>query len=432
MTDEASPTSGQAYERAGQLAAMAVRGYSCVLVVSDDPLEAAHVALGIARAEAVHRSVVIGDLFGELPPIQSLISINDPHGIYDSFVFGTSLDKVIYPVPRVENLNVLPGGTESPATEEILGSRRWRRIASEFAATDSLLLLVAGTGAPGLGKLIEQLDGMVVVGTPQLDVPPNAVLLSRVPHPAPPTAPPKQIASPADIPIWRWRGVPLAAGALLLLIIALFVLRPGGIARLGTTRAPDTVIIPDSQVHDSTPIPKRTALLPANPADSAIAAAYSVEILAANTAESANFELQRHGAMMPAATISLVPIGDTEALWYKVFAGAFPDSVQAERLLASLRRRHIVRDSTGAVTRTPLALRIDSVPSQAAVASKSREKIRDYAARGLAIYALMQSDGSMLLYAGAFENPEQSTLAATALRVAGLVPVLEYRTGRVQ
>ena len=36
------------------------------------------------------------------------------------------------------------------------------------------------------------------------------------------------------------------------------------------------------------------------------------------------------------------------------------------------------------------------------------------------------------LYAGAFENPEQSSLAATALRVAGVTPVLEYRTGRIQ
>jgi hypothetical protein len=431
VTDEASRPSGEAYERAGQQAAMAVRGYSSVLVVSDDPAEAAYVAIGVGRAEAVHRRVVIADLAGEVPPIQSLLPGVDLHGIYDSFVFGTSLDKVIYAVEGNENLNVLPSGTESAATEEILGSRRWRHIASDFAATDSLLLLVAAANAPGLDKLTKQLDGMVVVGNPLLGAAPDAILLARIPHPAP-VAPSKRIVIPTAKPVWGWRGVPLAVGALLLIIIALFVVRPGGIARLGPTQAPDTVIIPDSQVHDSTPFPPRAIVLPANPADSAVAVAYSVEILAANTAEGANFELQRHGAMMPAATISLVPIGDTEAIWYKVFAGAFPDSAQAERLLASLRRRHVVPDSAGTVVRAPLALRVDSVPSQAAVASKTREKIRDYAARGLAVYALVQSDGSARLYAGAFENPEQSTLAATALRVAGLVPALEYRTGRVQ
>jgi hypothetical protein len=82
--------------------------------------------------------------------------------------------------------------------------------------------------------------------------------------------------------------------------------------------------------------------------------------------------------------------------------------------------------------RTPLALRVDSVPAQAAVTQKTREKIDGLMARGVAVYALTQRDGSTRLYAGAFERPAQASLAATALRVAGLTPVLEYRTGRVQ
>jgi hypothetical protein len=136
--------------------------------------------------------------------------------------------------------------------------------------------------------------------------------------------------------------------------------------------------------------------------------------------------------MMPAATISLVPIGDTEAIWYKVFAGALADSARAERLLVSLRRRRILADSAGVVVRTPFALRVDSVPAEAAVTVRTRAKVQEFAARGLAVYALTQPDGSARLYAGAFEKPEQSSLTATALRVAGVTPVLEYRTGRVQ
>jgi hypothetical protein len=169
-----------------------------------------------------------------------------------------------------------------------------------------------------------------------------------------------------------------------------------------------------------------------NPGDSAAAAAFAVEILAANTAEGANFELQRHGAMMPAATISVVPVGETEAIWYKVYAGAYRDSAEAERLLRSLRRRGVVSDSAGVVSRTPLALRVDSVPAQGGVAAKARAKVDSYSTKGLAIYALMQNDGSARLYSGAFASPSQSSFAATALRVAGLSPVLEYRTGRIQ
>jgi len=431
VTEGTGGTAAEAYEQAGQQAAIAVRGYSTVLVVSDDPVEAAYVAIGVARVESAHRRVVIADLTGEVAPLQSLVAIADPHGIYDSFIFGTSLDRVMYSVEGNPNLNILPSGTESAAIAEIIGSPRWRRIASDFAATDALLLLVAASDAPGLDRLTSQLDGMLFVGNPRLEVGPNTVLLARIPHPAP-VAAPKKIAPPVEQPLLRWRGVALAAGALVLLIVALAILRPGSIFRLGISRAPDTVVIPDSLVHDSAMAPRREVLLPANPLDSSSAATFAVEILAANTAEGANFELQRHGEMMPAATISLVPIGNTEAIWYKVFAGAFSDSAQAERLLRSLRRRRIVLDSEGKVVRAPLALRVDSVPPQAAVLSKSREMVKGYAAKGVPAYALMQNDGSARVYAGAFQTPEQSSLAATALRVAGATPVLEYRTGRVQ
>ena len=427
---DARPSDG-AYERAGRQAAVALGGYCSIVVVSDDPLAAAHVALGVGRAEAVHRRVVIGDLAGEVAPIQSLVTDEDPHGIYDSFIFGTSLDKVIRPVGGADNLNVLPSGTESAAIAEIAGDRRWRMIAADFAATDALLLLVARADLPGLDKLTAAIDGMLVVGDPSLDAAPKAVLLAHIPHPPVTPAPRVRVLATAE-PIWRSHWISLAAVGGLLLVSALAILRPGGAPRSVTTRAPDTVIIADSARGDSALRTQRAAVLPANPADSAAAAAFAVEILAANTAEGANFELVRHGGMMPAATISIVPIGDSEAIWYKVVAGALSDSAQAERLLASLRRRRIIPDSAGTVVRVPFALRVDSVPAQAAAVSKSSEKVHGYAARGLAVYALAQTDGSMRLYAGAFESPQQSSLAATALRVAGLTPVLEYRTGRVQ
>jgi len=430
VTETRTRPAGELYERLGRQTSIALRGYSAVLVISDDPIAAAHVAIGLARAEAPHRRVVIGDLVGDLAPIQALTTRDDTHGIYDSFVFGTSFEKILNEVAGNENLGVLTSGTESPAISQIIGNQRWRRIASDFAATDSLLLLVIAPDAPDLATLAAQVDGVLLVGDLTLDAAPDAVLLARIPHPAEKPQP-KTLSPPVEAPLWRSRGVTITVAALVLLALALVFLRPGGVAR-SVARAPDTVLLPDSQSHDVMPPPRSAPLLIANPADSAAAAVFSVEILKANTAEAANFELQHHGAMMPAATISLVPIGDTEAIWYTVHAGALRDSAQAERLLASFRRRHIVADSIGIVVRTPFALLVDSVPAQEAVSSKAQEKIQALAARGVAVYALSQRDGSARLYAGAFETPEQSSLAATALRVAGLTPVLEYRTGRVQ
>ncbi|HUQ18410.1 MAG TPA: SPOR domain-containing protein [Gemmatimonadaceae bacterium] len=428
MKPEPPLPTGELYERLGRQTSIALRGYSTVIVVSDNPTAAAQVAIGLARSEASHRRVVVGDLIGDLEPIRATASTDDSHGIYDSFVFGTSLERVMREVPGAENFSILTSGTESPALPEILGSHRWRRIASDFAETDALLLLVASPQAPALDKLAAQVDGVLLVGDLALENVPDAVLLARIPHPqvAPETAAAEEkiVAEPW----WRSRGVTLATLAVLILAFAIVMLRPGGIARRSTA---DTVMLPEP-VRDTTPPPRKPEMVVANPADSTTATAYSVEIVSTNTQEGANFTLRGLGAMTPAATISLVPIGETEAIWYKVHAGAFGDSAQAARLLRSLRRRQIVPDTEGIVVRTPLALRVDSVPSQAAVTQRTRAKIDSFTARGVAVYALTQRDGSARLYAGAFERPEQASLAATALRVAGLTPILEYRTGRVQ
>jgi hypothetical protein len=417
------------YERAGRQTSIALRGYSTVLVISDNPIAAAHVAIGLARAEAPHRRVVVGDLVGDLEPIRSLVSPDDSHGIHDSFVFGASLDRVMREVEGIDNFAILTSGTESPAVPEIIGSHRWRRIASDFAATDALLLLVVSPDAPDLDKLSAQVDGVLLVGDFPLEKVPDAILLARIPHPVE-LRRVRVSEESVEEPWWRSRGVTLSALALVLVALALIMLRPGGLARRGD-RAPDTVLLP-APVRDTTPPPPKPEMVVANPADSSAAPPFSVEIVSANTSESAIITLRGLGAMTPAATISLVPLGETEAIWYKVHAGAYGDSAQAARLLASLRRRHVLPDNEGSVVRTPLALRVDSVPAQAAVTQKTREKIDGLMARGVAVYALTQRDGSTRLYAGAFERPAQASLAATALRVAGLTPVLEYRTGRVQ
>ena len=200
--------------------------------------------------------------------------------------------------------------------------------------------------------------------------------------------------------------------------------------RASSVEEPAPIAVDTAAVDSVRPV--RPAIVAANAADSAKATAYSVEISFFNTLEGANFEIQRHGSVMPAATISLVPIGDTEAIWYKVHAGAYGDSAEAERLLATLRRRRVVPDSGGSVVRVPLAMLVDSIPPQAGMGSRIREKIQALAAKDVKAYALIQDDGSARVYAGAFEHPEQSSLAATALRVAGLAPVLAYKTGRLR
>ena len=421
-----------AYEGAGRQAAVALRGYSSVIVTSDDLTAAAHVAIGIGLAESAHRLVMIGDLGGDISSLQALTGDDDQHGIYDSFEFGTSFGKIAREVTGAENLFIMPSGTESPATEEIIGSPRWSQFASEFAKADELLLLVAASDAPGLAKLSAQVDGVVLVGIPRLESVPDANILAKVPHPTM-IAPPRIDLAPKTEP-WSALRIGIAAAALLATGIAGGSLLAPMFKSASVRVAPKSIApaVADSTAANSSARSGSAALAPVNPLDSANATAFSVEILAANTADGANFELKRHGSAMPAATISIVPIGDTEASWYKVYAGAYSDARQADQLLGLLRRRHLMADSAGSVVRAPFAFLVDSVPAQAGVAARVRDKLQVLAGKNITAYALIQRDGSARFYTGAYVTPDQSSLAASALRMAGVTPVLAYRTGRIQ
>ncbi|HEX2722918.1 MAG TPA: SPOR domain-containing protein [Gemmatimonadaceae bacterium] len=430
MTGPPVRAPGGAYEGAGRRAGAAVRGHSSVIVASDDPVAAGHAAIGIALAEISHRLVMIADLAGETAPIQALVRDDDFHGVYDSFTFGTSFVRVAREVEGAKNLFVIPAGTESPATEEILSSPRWGTFASEFATADELLILVADAQSAGIANLAAQVDGVILVGLTRLDAAPDAQIFAKIPHP-PVSRPPRiDIAPRANKPPVAQLG--LAAVALLAVGIAAGSFFGRRVRQNGEATPVAPAAASADSVTDSVPNARPGAIVPANAADSLSAVPFSVEILASNTAEGANFEIQRHGSVMPAATISLVPIGDTEATWYKVHAGAFADSAQAERLLASLRRRRIVPDSAGSVVRAPLALLVDTIPSQAGMTSRIRDRLESLRLKGVNAYAMLQNDGSARVYAGAFERAQQSSLAATALCVAGLEPVLVYRTGRTQ
>jgi hypothetical protein len=56
--------------------------------------------------------------------------------------------------------------------------------------------------------------------------------------------------------------------------------------------------------------------------------------------------------------------------------------------------------------------------------------VRQYLARGIPAYALLQDDGSATIYAGAFDSAEQAALLIPSLRAAGIEPTLSYRLGR--
>jgi hypothetical protein len=275
----------------------------------------------------------------------------------------------------------------------------------------------------------------VVVKDAEIHNAPSALVLARVAGPTRTLKLPlhRISAGAAHWPRYKWLYPGLGAlGVLVLggLGLALMLGRSGQTAhRVGGAAATVTVAPP-------VPPPPRPApetfyiAPPANPVDSPAASPFSVELLVANTAEGANLFVRKNGAALPAAAVSPVPIGPERATWYRVTAGAYTRRDQADSLLRALRESGLLaNDSVEHVMQTPLALLVDSVPTQGGIVEAVRAAVQKYAARGLPVYALMQDGGGARIYAGAFTAASQSAELIKSLRAAGLKPVLVYRTG---
>lgn len=462
-------TLGLDWEALGAESSAALDAAHAVLVTGNDPVAAARAAIGLGRAQARTRRVAIGDLVGEVEPLQRLVTGDDPHGIVDSFLYGVSLNKIARQVDESGMLFVMPSGTEPVVTPDIMRNERWRRLAAGFREVGALLLLVASSDAEGVHELAMMLDGVVVVGDAAsvLAVPRNSVL-AHVDAPAPVPAPvpevpvvvperapsatqkPSPVLLPAQdvvekrvlTPPAPARTIPknalIAAGVVVVAIAAAFFLgRPGSTkpgTKGGTSPTTSAVNVPDSagpgdEADPTSPsrgVDSTFAIRVANPGDSLKAAAYGVVIVATNDEAQALARWADLGLKLPAGTVSMVRIRGERGRFFQMQAGAFAKARQADSLLAALRTTGKLKSDAGRVVATPYALVLESKVSR-----RAAQNVADgYGQRQIAAYPLLQTDGSATIFVGAFESPEQAIPLLNELKAKGVTATLYYRTGR--
>ena len=475
--------SGSPWEDAGRTVAEALDHAGAAIVVAADPVAAAEAALGIGRAQARRRRVAIADLVGDVAPLRALVADDDPHGIVDSFQYGVSLNRIARQVAGTSNLFVMPSGTEPVEHGELLRNDRWRRLTSGFREVEALLLLVVPVDADGLAELAAATDGAVVVGDVggrlpaaipvlatvaapsrrtraiplpadlETDLAPPADEVLRAPTRLPRTGTPVSAESPepasrvgAEPPIGEpasaeRRAVPRAESReprarpgwrLAALVGALVVL--GGVAALALRQPDEAPAPPPAPVRAdtqpaATPAPRDTApaIVVADPADSALASAWTVPIINANTEAGASLKARDDFRDQPLATWTpVVPAGDS-ALWYRVTVGTFATREGADSVLRDLRARGLVGASSEGVLRAPYSFLLeDSLPASGAAAAVAR-----WSQRGIPAFTLGRDDGRARIYAGLFETPDQAAALAATMKNAGLAPVLVYRIGRL-
>jgi hypothetical protein len=402
--------------------------------------------LGIARQQARRRRVALGDLLGDTDPIQALAPLDDDdaHGLADVFDYGVSLDKITRKVEGEKNLFVLPIGAFVTDPAAILANRRWSRLAAGFRDDGGLLIVAANVETADVEALVIQLDGAILVGPMTPARLPVSRVLGAVRGPQQPRAERRSAATraaPKYVVQGRRSvgqiGAMVGVGLAAVVAAAGFWLAsrpyaqndwaPGWLRRDGNNRAAFAFLpgmdtsgaLPDSGLA----IAPHFGLLTAQ--DSAARAPYSIGLVSFNTQAGALLELQRNGATLRAGTFT--PVLIREAPWFRVVAGAYPDSVSAAALLDTLRDRGLSDAGRAVIDRFPYALLVQRDVADTAVASR----VSAYQARGLPVYALLQSDGTARLFAGAFKTPDDAMLLSDAMRAAGVRTSLVYRTGRV-
>jgi len=436
VTDGASPAATEFdWEAAGRnLSGACDRLNSIVVLGSTD--EAARVAIGIARQQSRKRPVAIGDLLGDTPSLHALAPTGDPHGLADVFEYGVSMERVARRSLDIKNLFVLPTGTFVTDQGEIMSNRRWSKLAAGFAEEGGLLIIVASVDAKDVEAMVVQLDGAIVVGHRSPLRLPVARVLGTVTGPLPAPRATRTRPRPSigyviftgENPWRRRAAIGLTITFLMAMVVVWLVYRP--FAR--SAWAPlwlrgDTmygVVLPMNTPDDSaTATEIHLGLLTA--ADSQSLAPYGLSLIMFNTQAGALLELQRNGASLRAGTFTPVLIRETP--WFRVVAGAYPDSAASAALLDSLRSKGLSDAGRVVIERYPYALQVErSVPDTSVAA-----RLAMYQSRGLPVYALLQKDGTARFYAGAFKTREEAPPLAGIMRAAGIPTQVVFRTGRV-
>jgi len=433
------------WEAAGRDLGSKLDRLNALAVLGVDPEHTARVALGLARQQARRRRVAIGDMLGEVDVLRALAPADDDHhGLADVFDYGVSLDRIARKVGDDGNLFVLPPGAFVGDQAEIFANRRWSRLAGSFRKDGGLLVIAARIDAPEVESLVLQFDGAVLVGERvQTRLPVTRVLgVIRGPQRASrairaQVAPPREkyrIRAPRTL-----RKLGTTVGLTLAAIVCAFGMwiaaRPAGVPdwapawmrnRGGSSAEAPILRIDSIGAPIDSGLKRAPSMGLLTKMDSGSISPYGIALVSFNTQAGALLELQRNGTSLRAGTYTPVLIRESST-WFRVVAGAYPDSAGAAALLDTLHARGGDATRKATVDRLPYALLIERDVADTAVPSR----VTLYRARGLPVYALLQADGTARVYAGAFKAPSEVSALADELRAAGVSPLLAYRTGRV-
>ena len=132
-----------------------------VVVVGEEPEDAAVAALDLAQDESRRRPVTVVDLIGDAPSLRAITASDDPHGVADCFEYGLSFAAVSRPTTLSPAISVIGSGTMPIPYDRALVSPRWDRIIEDARNQGALIIFAVLTGTPALRALVARADRIV-------------------------------------------------------------------------------------------------------------------------------------------------------------------------------------------------------------------------------------------------------------------------------
>lgn len=408
---------------------------AAVAVVGESLADVAREALKIARVEAQSRPVLLVDLLGQGGALDEMFVNEDLHGVSDAARYGVSLGRVARPVPNEDSLFVVSGGTESPQADDVLADHLWTSWSDQCRRAGALLVVAAPADLHDVGKAIDQLDGLVMIGDAAVPTT-HAPVIGRVPtsrRPVVADAPPRAI-TPAEKEAVEEATPGPRRSVLLGTVVALAI--AGTVAGLWwmngqlhrttaeSSVAPmasgDPIVMPGDPSAVASPVSATGVVAGAVP--------WSVEIASVNTMNGAMARVRQALDSIPTLTFAATQPGDGSVLWYRLMAGAFTTSAAADSLLAALRARGAVEPAAGRVVQTPLAWLLE----EGVLEEQLPVRLFGWRQQGLPAYALVDQNGTTRIYFGAFENEAEARLLTPVLDSLNLYATLATRIGSVR
>lgn len=392
---------------------------------TDDTRWAAETAWSVARAAAAgsqgkRRAVALVDLCLDAPYLHLARQLAPTPGIVDAFSSEGPLSDV---ARDVDGVHFLPAGTPTRDRSGVLATARWRRLQAGFRSEGALLLVCLPAEAlPDLGAdpdgVLALAPGGVDLGTAQgrallaarergIDL--LGVVRERWSAPTPAFRPARRrVASPQ---LLAFAAVAAIVGTVVLSSSDGALSGPGAGSRPEVNRVSfGTAQVPVLVEPAATPDPALPVLARAD------SGGWTLQLAAYGAPERAQGHVDRVASAGLAAFVSPLAPDASGAVWYRVLAGAYTDRKAATAARASLWQRGVAARGEGKPLFAPYSL----VLAHPADAGRLR-------AAGLA--GIRWGTRNAVLV-GAFEHPEQASIAAAQLQRVGIATTLVTRTDR--